>query len=80
LRTITLLVSAMACTGSLAQTELASPHIEKLIFEHVHLIDGVSPQVLRDVTEVVQGGRIESISSGPVQDSAGTRVIDLGGR
>jgi imidazolonepropionase-like amidohydrolase len=80
MKTVTLLVSALLCTGSLIHSALASPPIEKLVFEHVNLIDGVSPQVLRDVTVVVQGGRIGSVASATAQESAGTRVIDLRGR
>jgi imidazolonepropionase-like amidohydrolase len=80
LKAMTLLVSTVLCAVSPVHSAVASPPIERLVFEHVNLIDGVSLQPLRDITVVVQGGRIESVSSGPVQDFAGTRVIDLGGR
>ncbi len=80
LKAITLPIFALACANSLVHSAPASPPSDTLVFEHVNLIDGISPQPLRDVTVIVQGGRIESVSSGPVQNSAGTTVIDLGGR
>ena len=80
MKTVNVLVLALLLAGSLLHSAVAAPPIEKLVFKHVNLIDGVSPQPLRDVTVTVQGSRIESVSSGSVQAAAGTRVIDLDGR
>lgn len=80
MKPLTHLVVALLSAGLPVHCSLASPPIETLVFEHANLIDGVSMQPLRDVTVVVQGGRIVSVSSGPAKESAGARVIDLHGR
>ncbi len=80
MKTVNVLVSTLVCAGSLLHTALAAPPSEKLVFEHVNLIDAVSPHALRDATVTVQGGRIESVSSGSVGAAAGSRVVDLDGR
>lgn len=80
MKTATVLVSTLLCAGSLLHSAVAAPPGEKLVFEHANLIDGVSSQARRDVTVIVQSGRIVSVSSGPAQHSAGVRVIDLDGR
>lgn len=51
-----------------------------LIIRNATLIDGIAPQPVRGATVVVRGGKIESISSGPVEVSAGATVLDLKGR
>lgn len=51
-----------------------------LIFRNATLIDGLSPRPVHGTTVVVRDGKIESVSTGPVELPAGATVIDLKGR
>jgi len=52
----------------------------RIIFTGANLLDGIGP-VRRDVTVVVEGERIASVSDGPSLDvRPGDRVLDLAGR
>ena len=50
-----------------------------LVLEHANLIDGISPEVVRDATVVVRGGRIESIGKNAGAPT-GAEVVDVKGR
>ncbi len=51
-----------------------------IIFEHANVIDGVSPQPIRDTTVVVRNGKIESIG-GPARElSSSAEHVDLAGK
>ena len=51
-----------------------------LVIQHAKLIDGLSPKPIHDATVVVRDGKIESVSSGPVEIPRGATVLDLKGR
>jgi imidazolonepropionase-like amidohydrolase len=53
---------------------------ETLVLTGAHVIDGISPQPIRDATVVVADGRIQRIETGPFTPPPGARVIDLEGR
>lgn len=53
---------------------------ETLVLTRAHVIDGTSPQPIRDATVVVADGRIQRVETGAFTPPAGARVIDLGGR
>jgi len=51
-----------------------------IVFEHANVIDGVSPEPIRDATVVVRDGKIESISpSGKNPAPSAERVISREG-
>ena len=62
-----------------ASTASAQEETSTLVLTHANLIDGVSPEARRDVSIVVRGTRIESITSGSPPPSAGAQVVDLKG-
>jgi imidazolonepropionase-like amidohydrolase len=51
-----------------------------LVLIHANLIDGISPEILHDVTIVVRGDRIESVGKKAVAPAAGVEVVDIKGR
>ncbi len=51
-----------------------------LVIIHANLIDGLSPQPIRDATVIVRDGKIEKVATGPVELPAGATVLDLKGR
>jgi imidazolonepropionase-like amidohydrolase len=61
---------AIAQQGSIPQPHLA--------LTRAHVVDVTSGAILRDVTVVLQNGRIERV--GPGAPPAGAQVVDLGGR
>jgi imidazolonepropionase-like amidohydrolase len=51
-----------------------------IVFEHANVIDGVSPEPIRDATVVVRDGKIESISPSGRNPAPSAERIDLKGR
>jgi imidazolonepropionase-like amidohydrolase len=68
-----LLLGAIPCAAQ-------SPSSPPLAIVHANVIDGVSPQALRDATVIVRDGRIESVTTGSAPIPAGAAVLDLKGR
>jgi imidazolonepropionase-like amidohydrolase len=52
---------------------------DAIVLKHANLIDGLSDQPLRDVTVVVENGRVTSLAK-TEKTAAGAPVIDLSGR
>ena len=67
-----------ALSGS-SQQPSTSENSSLLVITHANLIDGVSAQAMRDATVIVRDGRIENVSTGPVEIPAGATVVDLKG-
>jgi imidazolonepropionase-like amidohydrolase len=70
-----LAVSFVRANKSSAQTDT-----NLLALTHANLIDGTSPEARRDVTVLIRGARIESITLGSVALPASANVLDLQGR
>lgn len=51
-----------------------------LVLEHANLIDGFSPEPIRDATVVIRGRDIEAVRSDSDSLPAGAKIIDLKGR
>jgi imidazolonepropionase-like amidohydrolase len=51
-----------------------------IVFEHANLIDGVSPEPVRDATVVVRDGKIESISPSQKNPAPSAQRFDLKGK
>ena len=51
-----------------------------IVFEHANVIDGVSPEPVRDATVVVRDGKIESISPSGRNPAPSAERVDLKGR
>lgn len=51
-----------------------------LVLEHANVIDGIAPEPARDVTVVVEDGRIVSVSPTPPSLPPGAQRFDLAGR
>lgn len=66
--------------GVLSAPGVSQATTDVLVLSHASLIDGISARPLRNVTVVVRGGRIQSVSRTRVRVPAGAKVIDLGGR
>lgn len=59
---------------------LAAADSPSLVLEHANLIDGISAEPRHDITVVVVGGKIESVSSGQVAAPTSAQRFDLMGR
>lgn len=86
-----LLITSVFLLGSLlsqAQQPSLSPEVqkyvrvrgEKIVLEHVRVIDGTGKPAVDDRNVVIQGGKISAIQAGAdVLTAAGTTVLDLRG-
>jgi imidazolonepropionase-like amidohydrolase len=70
---------AVAAAGAAAYGA-AQPAPDRLILQHARIIDGVTSDVRRDMTVVIRGGRIESVSGAAAVNGPGATVIDLQNR
>jgi imidazolonepropionase-like amidohydrolase len=72
------------CPGVLLLVLLHSPALAQtapaLVFEHANVIDGIASEPARDVTVVVEDGKIASVSRTPPSIPAGAQRFDLAGR
>lgn len=59
---------------------LAAQTSQVIVFEHTNVIDGVSPEPIRDGTVVVRDGKIESISPSGRNPAPSAERVDLRGR
>ena len=65
---------------------LLLPHLllaqnKTLVFDHVAVIDMVSPEIRTDMTVVIEGGRISAVKkSGKVKLSKDAQIIDARGK
>jgi imidazolonepropionase-like amidohydrolase len=82
-KAVVVLVSTLVATVSGANPGLPALPMQPrdvLVLRRATVIDGLSPQPLRDVTVVVRDGRIVSVSRGSPRVPAGARIIDVDGR
>ena len=75
-----LLLALLAVIFVRANNSWAQTDTNLLALTHANLIDGTSPEARSDVTVLVRGARIESITLGSVALPAGANVLDLQGR
>jgi len=75
-----LLLALLAVIFVRADNSRAQTDTDLLALTHANLIDGTSPEARRDVTVLVRGTRIESVTLGSVALPAGANVLDLQGR
>ncbi len=73
-----LLAVALMAVASLAA--IAQEHPAALVLTHANLIDGSSPEPVRDATVIVRGRQIERVGRNAEPVAAGVKVIDLKGR
>lgn len=74
---LALLLAAAAAPVSAVSAQ-AQP--TTLVLTRANVIDGISPQPIRDATVVVRDGKIESVTVGSVKTPDGATVFDLKGR
>ncbi len=78
---VVLIASLLLATRPSARLGARSETKESsLVITHANVIDGVSTQSLRDATIIVRDGRIERVSTGPMDIPAGATVLNLKGR
>jgi imidazolonepropionase-like amidohydrolase len=75
-----LLLALLAVIFVRANNGWAQTDTDLLALTHANLIDGASSEARRDVTVLVRGARIQSITLGSAALPAGARVLDLQGR
>ncbi len=76
---ILILLLLTAVSGPASKTQSQTKPI-LLIITQATLIDGLSPQPIRNATVIVREGKIETVATGPVELPAGATVLDLKGR
>lgn len=78
---LTLLLLLLNAAGHVPAPRAQTPATPaRLVIRNATLIDGLSPRLVHGATVVVSDGKIESVSSGPVEVPAGATVLDLKGR
>ena len=77
-RSLSYVLYAVAAAGAAAYGAVQPP--DRLILQHATIIDGVTSDVRRDMTIVLRGSRIESVSAAGPVSRRGATVIDLQNR
>jgi imidazolonepropionase-like amidohydrolase len=77
-RSLSYVLYAVAAAGAAAYGAVQPP--DRLILQHATIIDGVMSDVRRDMTIVLRGSRIESVSAAGPVSGRGATVIDLENR
>jgi imidazolonepropionase-like amidohydrolase len=76
-----LLLAALVAVSALGEAQPTPPAESKAtLFQNVRIFDGKSSTLSTSSNVLVQGNKIERISTSPITVDAGTRVIDGGGR
>jgi len=74
---LALLAVALMAVASL--TAIAQEHPAALVLTHANLIDGSSPEPVRDAIVIIRGRQIERVGRNAGPMAAGAKVIDLKG-
>ena len=69
-----------AMLSIIAPPRLVSQSPPAMVITHATVIDGVSPEPLRDATVLIRDGRIERVATGNVTRPPGAITVDLKGR
>lgn len=73
-------LTSVACTALLATAAFAQEEVPaRVLFTNVNIYDGVTPELMRDASVLVEGNLIAEVSADPIE-ADGATVIDGGGR
>src|SRR5687767_927638 len=78
-KSLSFVLCALTGAGAAAYAAVQSPP-DRLVLQHATIIDGARSDVHRDMTVVIRGGRIESVSGAAAVSGRDATVIDLQNR